>query len=70
MWLRASQEDLLPTANELGIGVLAYSPLGRGWLTGTFKSYADIPEGDFRKNHPRFTEDAFKQVGPSALVPA
>lgn len=58
----APQEDLLPTTNELGIGILAYSPLSRGWLSGTLKTPADIPEGDFRKHLPRFSEEAFKQV--------
>ncbi len=56
------QTDLLPTAEELGIGILAYSPLGRGMLTGTFKSVDDLPEGDWRRTMPRFQQEAFMQV--------
>ncbi|KAK9853116.1 hypothetical protein WJX84_005604 [Apatococcus fuscideae] len=61
LFTRDIEEDLLPTANELGIGILAYSPLGRGMLTGSIKSPADLAEGDFRKLSPRFAEEAFKQ---------
>lgn len=61
LFTRDIEEDLLPTTNELGIGILAYSPLSRGWLSGTLKTPADIPEGDFRKHLPRFSEEAFKQ---------
>ncbi|KAK9833650.1 hypothetical protein WJX74_001760 [Apatococcus lobatus] len=68
LFTRDIEEDLLPTAIELGIGVLAYSPLGRGWLTGTFKSFADIPEGDFRRTQPRFSEEAFKQLAIAWLL--
>jgi aryl-alcohol dehydrogenase-like predicted oxidoreductase len=46
---------------ELGIGYVAYSPLGRGFLTGQFKSPGDFPEGDFRKNHPRFQGENFEK---------
>ena len=44
---------------ELGIGFVPYSPLGRGFLTGQFKSPADIPEGDFRRHNPRFQGENF-----------
>ena len=56
------QEDLLPTTNELGIGILAYSPLGRGMLTSSIKSPTDLAAGDIRKTLPRFKQGAFQQV--------
>ncbi|KAK9850252.1 hypothetical protein WJX84_002133 [Apatococcus fuscideae] len=61
LFTRDIEEDLLPTANQLGIGILAYSPLGRGMLTGSIRSPADLAENDFRRISPRFAEDAFKQ---------
>jgi pyridoxine 4-dehydrogenase len=51
---------VIATAEELGIAVIAYSPLGRGFLTGQIKRPEDIPEGDFRRSLPRFQEDNFK----------
>ncbi|MGD9538128.1 MAG: aldo/keto reductase [Alphaproteobacteria bacterium] len=54
LWTRDPEGELLPTLRELGIGFVAYSPLGRGFLTGRFKSLADIEDGDFRRNNPRF----------------
>ncbi len=54
LWTRDVEDDILPTVRELGIGFVAYSPLGRGFLTGRFRSTAAIPEDDYRKNHPRF----------------
>jgi len=59
LWSRDAEADVLPTVRALGIGYVAYSPLGRGFLTGQFKSPDDFPEGDFRKNHPRFQGDNF-----------
>ena len=57
------QADLLPTCKELGIGVLAYSPLSRGLLAGRFASADDIPEGDFRRSAlPRFRGDSFAKA--------
>ncbi len=50
---------LLKTCRELGVATVAYSPLGRGMLTGAYKSPADFEEGDFRKNSPRFSEENF-----------
>jgi aryl-alcohol dehydrogenase-like predicted oxidoreductase len=50
---------VLPTVRELGIGYVAYSPLGRGFLTGQIKSPDDFPEDDFRRFHPRFTGENF-----------
>jgi len=55
LWSRDPEDEILPTVRELGIGYVAYSPLGRGFLTGQFQSEADFPEGDTRRNHPRFT---------------
>lgn len=53
-------KKVIATAEELGIAVIAYSPLGRGFLTGQIKRPEDIPEGDFRRALPRFQEDNFK----------
>jgi aryl-alcohol dehydrogenase-like predicted oxidoreductase len=61
LWTR-DQEELLPTLRELGIGLVAYSPLGRGFLTGDLRSEADVQaldDDDFRKNSPRFTGENF-----------
>jgi aryl-alcohol dehydrogenase-like predicted oxidoreductase len=59
LWTRDVEEAILPTVRELGIGFVAYSPLGRGFLTGTYASYDDIPEGDYRRNAPRFQGENF-----------
>jgi aryl-alcohol dehydrogenase-like predicted oxidoreductase len=61
LWSRDAEAEVLPTVRELGIGYVAYSPLGRGFLSGRFKSPADFPEGDFRKFHPRFTGENFEK---------
>ena len=61
LWSRDAEAEVLPTVRELGIGYVAYSPLGRGFLTGQFKSPGDFPEGDFRKNHPRFQGENFEK---------
>jgi len=61
LWSRDAEADVLPTIRELGIGYVAYSPLGRGFLTGQFKSPEDFPEDDFRKNHPRFQGENFRK---------
>jgi aryl-alcohol dehydrogenase-like predicted oxidoreductase len=55
LWTRDPELGVLPTCRELGIGFVAYSPLGRGFLSGRFKSPDDLDEGDFRRNGPRFT---------------
>lgn len=57
----SSQEDLVPTARELGIGFLAYSPLGRGMLTGAYKALNDVPAQQAAFN-PRFGEANFDKV--------
>jgi aryl-alcohol dehydrogenase-like predicted oxidoreductase len=59
LWTRENVEELLPVLRELGIGTVAYSPLGRGFLTGRFTSAADFEPGDFRASNPRFAQDAF-----------
>ena len=59
LWSRDAEAEVLPTVRELGIGYVAYSPLGRGFLTGQIKSPDDFAEDDFRKNHPRFQGENF-----------
>jgi aryl-alcohol dehydrogenase-like predicted oxidoreductase len=54
---REHAEAVLPTLRELGISFVAYSPLGRSMLTGTVKTVSDIPDGDRRRDHPRFLEE-------------
>ena len=61
LWSRDAEAEVLPTVRELGIGYVAYSPLGRGFLSGRFQSPADFPEDDFRKNHPRFQGENFEK---------
>jgi len=61
LWSRDAEAQVLPTVRELGIGYVAYSPLGRGFLTGQFKSPDDFAEDDFRKFHPRFQGENFKK---------
>jgi aryl-alcohol dehydrogenase-like predicted oxidoreductase len=71
LWSRDAEADVLPTVRELGIGNVAYSPLGRGFLTGHFKSPADFADDDFRKNHPRFNGANFdKNVALAGEVEA
>ncbi|MBQ0980739.1 aldo/keto reductase [Micromonospora sp. M61] len=63
LWTR-DQEQILPVLRELGIGLVAYSPLGRGFLTGALRTPADVErldDSDFRKNHPRFTGENFQR---------
>ncbi len=59
LWTRDPEEDILATVRELGIGFVAYSPLGRGFLTGQFQRPEDLPEDDFRRFQPRFQGDNF-----------
>ena len=56
LWSRDPEDEILPTVRELGIGFVAYSPLGRGFLTGSFRAPADLPPGDRRSNFPRFQQ--------------
>jgi aryl-alcohol dehydrogenase-like predicted oxidoreductase len=60
LWTRDPEEEVLPTVRELGIGFVAYSPLGRGFLTGRFKRPEDIPESDYRRTSPRFQGENFE----------
>jgi aryl-alcohol dehydrogenase-like predicted oxidoreductase len=61
LWTRDVEEEILPTVRKLGIGFVAYSPLGRGFLTGAFRKPSDLADDDFRRKHPRFQEGNFEQ---------
>ncbi|MDJ0624310.1 MAG: aldo/keto reductase [Desulfocapsaceae bacterium] len=58
LWSRDVEDEILPMARELGIGFVAYSPLGRGFLTGAIKKREDLEEDDWRLSNPRFSEEA------------
>jgi aryl-alcohol dehydrogenase-like predicted oxidoreductase len=59
LWSRDIEAEIVPTCRELGIGLVPFSPLGRGMLTGRLASYDDLPERDMRRVHPRFRDGAF-----------
>ncbi len=59
LWSRDVEDEILPTLRELGIGFVAYSPLGRGFLTGQIRRFEDLPEGDYRRQSPRFQGENF-----------
>jgi aryl-alcohol dehydrogenase-like predicted oxidoreductase len=61
LWTRDPEDEILPLCRELGIGFVAYSPLGRGFLTGRFRTFEDLPEEDYRRNSPRFQGDNFQK---------
>ena len=61
LWTRDPEGEILPTCRELGIGFVAYSPLGRGFLTGRFKTFEDLPEDDYRRLSPRFQKENFQR---------
>ncbi len=61
LWSRDVEDEILPTCCELGVGFVAYSPLGRGFLTGQFRRFEDLPEGDYRRNSPRFQGENFQK---------
>jgi aryl-alcohol dehydrogenase-like predicted oxidoreductase len=61
LWTRDPEDEILPLCRELGIGFVAYSPLGRGFLTGRFRSFEDLPEDDYRRNSPRFQGENFQR---------
>jgi aryl-alcohol dehydrogenase-like predicted oxidoreductase len=61
LWSRDPEAEILPTIRELGIGFVPYSPLGRGFLSGRFKSPDELDSNDFRRHGPRFTGDALQQ---------
>jgi aryl-alcohol dehydrogenase-like predicted oxidoreductase len=61
LWTRDPENEILPTCRELGIGFVAYSPLGRGFLTGQFKRIEDLPADDYRRSSPRFQGENFQK---------
>jgi len=61
LWSRDPEDALLPTVRELGIGFVAYSPLGRGFLSGSIRSLDDLEENDFRRQSPRFAPENFER---------
>ncbi|MDA1237148.1 MAG: aldo/keto reductase [Acidobacteria bacterium] len=61
LWTRDPEGEILDTLRELGIGFVPYSPLGRGFLTGRFRSTDDIQDGDYRKTNPRFAPESLKR---------
>jgi aryl-alcohol dehydrogenase-like predicted oxidoreductase len=61
LWTRDPESEVLPTLRELGIGLVAYSPLGRGFLTGQIRSVEDLSDDDWRRSNPRFQEEALRQ---------
>ncbi len=61
LWTRDPEDEMLPTCRELGIGLVAYSPLGRGFLTGRFKKFDDLPADDYRRHSPRFQGENFQR---------
>src|SRR4029079_12503759 len=61
LWTRDPEGEVLDTVRELGIGFVAYSPLGRGFLAGRFSSPDDLSEDDFRRGHPRFEQENFRR---------
>jgi aryl-alcohol dehydrogenase-like predicted oxidoreductase len=61
LWTRDPEAELLALVRELGIGFVAYSPLGRGFLTGQIRSVDQLDAGDFRRNNPRFADQNFEQ---------
>ena len=61
LWSRDPEDEVLPLCRELGVGFVAYSPLGRGFLTGRFRTFEDLPEDDYRRNQPRFQGENFQR---------
>jgi len=61
LWTRDPEHEILATCRELGIGFVAYSPLGRGFLTGQFRKFEDLPADDYRRNSPRFQGENFQK---------
>jgi aryl-alcohol dehydrogenase-like predicted oxidoreductase len=67
LWWRRPEADVLPTLEELGIGFVPYSPLGRGFLTGKINESTTFASSDFRNTLPRFTPEASKQITPWSI---
>jgi aryl-alcohol dehydrogenase-like predicted oxidoreductase len=61
LWTRDVEDEILPACRELGVGFVAYSPLGRGFLSGRFSKPEDLDENDFRRAGPRFTGENLEQ---------
>ncbi|MGO9855998.1 MAG: aldo/keto reductase [Acidimicrobiales bacterium] len=61
LWTRDQEEEVLPLLRELGIGFVAYSPLGKGFLTGKIRSTDELADDDFRKTNPRFVGENFQR---------
>src|SRR5438309_2021957 len=61
LWSRDPEDEILPTCRELGVGFVAYSPLGRGFLTGRFQRFEDLLQDDYRRNSPRFQGENFQR---------
>ena len=61
LWTRDVEQEILPTLQELGIALVAYSPLGRGFLSGRFSSTEELEDGDYRRHGPRFTGENLQQ---------
>jgi aryl-alcohol dehydrogenase-like predicted oxidoreductase len=68
IWSRDIEDEILPVCRELGIGLVPYSPLGRGFLTGTITSADDLPAHDFRRTQPRFTDEALAENEAAVAV--
>jgi len=60
LWTRGVEEKVLPALRDLGVGLVAYSPIGRGFLSGKIKRVNDLPESDWRRNNPRFQGENFR----------
>jgi aryl-alcohol dehydrogenase-like predicted oxidoreductase len=61
LWMRDVEDEILPACRDLGIGFVPYSPLGRGFLTGRFTKFEDLPADDFRRRQPRFQGENFQK---------
>lgn len=61
VWSREPEDEIIPAVREMGIGYIAYAPLGRGFLSGKIRSFDDLPEGDFRRMVPRFQGENFRK---------
>lgn len=69
LWSREVEDEVLPVLEELGIGFVPYSPLGRGFLTGQIRTFEDLPENDYRRYYPRFQGENFvKNLEVVALI--